>query len=207
MPENATTVKIVDHRGIRDLWAAEVLTDTIEGMTFGPVRYLAGVATLSKTTEMSNSKKYYNNVPAIIINGAGGDVVSVDASAISEADQAWLMGETYDKDDDVLIEGEPVQKYFAIGYVTKKTDGTERFIWRLKGTFSYPGEEHNTEDDGTDSSGTSLEYAGVNSQCKFQKDGKTAKAVNVGAALYDEAKFFAAVQTPDTYTTAKKTGA
>lgn len=196
------TLKIVDHRGVRNLVAAEVLNDDDNGITFGEVRPLCGVSTLSKTTETSSSKKYYDNRPAIVINGVGGDEVSVDGSAIDEATQAWLMGETYDEENDLLIEGEPVQKYFAIGYVTKKTDGTERFVWRLKGTFAYPEEQHNTEDDGTDSTGTSLVYTGVNTQHKFDKTGKTAKAVNVGAAKYDESRFFADVMTPDTVETA-----
>lgn len=202
MPEN---LKIVDHRGIRGLVAAEVLTDDDSGITFGEVRPLCGTSSLSKSTETSSGKKYYDNRPAIVINANGADEVSVEASAISEQDQAWLMGETYDDADDVLIEGEPVQKYFAIGYITKKTDGTERYVWRLKGTFGYPAEEHNTEDDGTDSTGTSLVYTGINTQHKFAKTGKTAKAVNVGAAKYDEELFFAEVQTPDTYADAKAT--
>lgn len=196
------TLKIVDHRGIRGLVAAELLTDDETGITYGEVRPLCGTSSLSKTTETSSSKKYYDNRPAIIINANGGDEVSIDASAISEADQAWLMGETYDEEADMLIEGEPVQKYFAIGYITKKTDGTERFVWRLKGTFGYPEEQHNTEDDGTDSTGTTLVYTGINTQHKFEKNGKTAKAVNVGAAKYDESKFFAQVLTPDTANTA-----
>lgn len=195
-------LKIVDHRGIRGLVAAEVLTDDENGITFGEVRPLCGTSSLSKTTETSSGTKYYDNRPAIVIKANGPDEVSVDGSAISEADQAWLMGETYDEAADMLVEGEPVQKYFAIGYITKKTDGTERFIWRLKGTFGYPEEEHNTEDDGTDSTGTTLVYTGINTQHKFEKTGKTAKAVNVGAAKYDEELFFAQVLTPDTANTA-----
>lgn len=198
-------VKIVDWRGIRNLVAAKQLTDDADGITYGEIRRLCGVSTLSKTTETSSATKYYDNVPAIITRGVGGDEVSIDGSAISEADQAWLMGEHYDEDDDLYIEGEPVADYFAIGYITKKTDGSERYVWRLKGTFGYPESEHNTEDDGTDSTGTSLVYTGINTIHKFAKNGKTAKAVNVGADKYDEAKFFATVQTPDTYTEAKAT--
>lgn len=198
-------IKIVDFRGIRNLVAAKQLTDDADSCTYDNPRYLCGTSTLSKSTETSSATKFYDNVPAIVTRGVGGDTVSIDGSAISEANQAWLMGETYDEADDLYIEGEPQQAYFAIGYITKKTDGSERFVWRLKGTFGYPESEHNTEDDGTDSTGSSLEYTGINTIHKFAKTGKTAKAVNVGAALYDEEKFFATVQTPDTYTEAKKT--
>lgn len=198
-------IKIVDWRGIRGLVAAKLVTDNADGVTFSEVRPLCGTSTLSKTTETSSATKYYDNVPAIINRGVGGDEVTIDGSAISEEDQAWLMGEYYDEANDVYVEGEPVTDYFAIGYITKKTDGSERFVWRLKGTFGYPDSEHKTEDDGTDSNGTSLVYTGINTTHKFEKTGKTAKAVNVGAAKYDEELFFATVQTPDTVEAARKT--
>ena len=198
-------IKIVDWRGIRGLVAAKVENDNADGIAFGEVRPLCGTSTLSKTTETSSATKYYDNVPAIITRGVGGDEVNIDGSAISEKDQAWLMGEHYDEENDVYVEGEPETDYFAIGYITKKTDGSERFVWRLKGTFGYPESEHNTEDDGTDSNGTTLVYTGINTIHKFAKTGKTAKAVNVGADKYDEAKFFATVQTPDTVADAVKT--
>ena len=198
-------IKIVDWRGIRGLVAAKMVTDTADGITFSEVRPLCGTSTLSKTTETSSATKYYDNVPAIINRGVGGDEVTIDGSAISEEDQAWLMGEYYDEENDVYVEGEPVTDYYAIGYITKKTDGSERFVWRLKGTFGYPDSEHKTEDDGTDSNGTTLVYTGINTTHKFEKTGKTAKAVNVGAAKYDEELFFATVQTPDTVEAARKT--
>ena len=203
MPD--TNIKIVDHRGIRNLVAAELLTDDADGITYGEVRPLCGTSSLSKTTETSSAVKYYDNVPAIITTSAGADEVTVDGSAISEEIQAWLMGEYYDKENDVYVEGEPTAKYFALGYITKKTDGTERLVWRLKGSVGYPEAEHNTEDNGTDSTGSNFTYSGINTTHKFDKTGKTAKAVNVGADKYDEAKFFATVQTPDTVAEAIKT--
>ena len=199
------SLKIVTWRGVRGLVAAKLLSDTADEITYDDVRPLAGVSTLSKSTETSAETKFYDNSPAVIIQGRGGDTVAIDASVVSEENQAWMMGEEYDPDDDIYIEGSPETEYFALGYITKKSDGSERFIWRLKGTFAYPESEHNTEDDGTDSTGTSLEYTGIETTHKFTKNGKTAKAVNVGADKYDEAKFFAEVQTPDTYAAAKKT--
>ena len=197
-------VKIVDWRGIRDLVAAKLLTDTADSITWDTPFSVAALSTLSKTTETSSGTKYYNNVPAIIITGKGADEVAIDASAIDLAVRAKLMGEYYDEELGLYVEGEPEQSYFAIGYVTKQTDGTEIFVWRLKGTFSYPEDEHNTEDDGTDSAGNSITYTGINTEHRFALTGKTAKAVNIPAAKFadGEAVFFAEVQTPDTIKTA-----
>ena len=103
----------------------------------------------------------------------------------------------------MLVEGERESKYFAIGYITKKTNGTEVFVWRLKGKFNIPDNTHATENDGTDANGQEIVYTGVNTNHKFTVDGKkkTAKAVNVDTSVKTTVKeeaFFATVQTPDT---------
>lgn len=198
----AETFKTVDWRGIRGLVAAEILTETETEITYGEPFRVCGVATLTKTTETASAKKYYDNVPAIVIQATGGDEVNVEGSAIPEHVLAKLTGEYYDEATGMYVEGEPETKYFALGYITEDTDNEERYIWRLKGTFSYPDSKHITKDDGTDSNGSSLVYAGVNTLTKFTKTGKTAKAVNVKASKYTkgETDFFKTVQTPDTIT-------
>ena len=103
----------------------------------------------------------------------------------------------------MLVEGERESKYFAIGYITKKTNGSEVFVWRLKGKFNIPDNTHATENDGTDANGQEIVFTGVNTNHKFTVDGKkkTAKAVNVDTSVkttVKEDEFFATVQTPDT---------
>ena len=193
-------MKVVDWRGIRRLTAARLLTDTADAIEYDTPCPLCGTSKLSKPTETSTSKKYYDNVPAIIITSDGADEVGIDGSAIEDDVLSKLMGEYYDEETGLYIEGEPEPAEYAIGYVTKKTDGTELLVWRLKGTFAYPEEEHNTEDDGTDSTGTTLTYSGVATQHKFKKHGKTAKAVRIPLDKFaaGEDAFFAQVQTPDT---------
>ena len=184
-------MKIVDWRGVRRLMVAKQTKDDADEITYDTPFALCGVSTLSKSTETSNAAKYYDNVPAIIITGKGADEVAIDGSAIGLEERAKI------------IEGEPEMEYHALGYLTKRTDGEERYVWRLTGTFSYPEDEHNTEDDGTDSNGNSITYTGVNTQHKFTKTGKTAKACIIPASKYTagEDAFFENVQTPDTILT------
>lgn len=193
-------MKIVDWRGIRNLVAAKLLTDTAEEITYDTPFPVCALSTLSKTTETSSATKYYDNVPAIVITTAGGDEVAIDGSAIDDETQAKIFGDYYDEETGLYVEGDGEPNYYAIGYITKKTDGSEYFVWRLKGKFTRPETEHATEDDGTDSTGTTLSYAGISTQHKFTKTGKTAKAVHIPAAKYSkgEAEFFKTVQTPDT---------
>ena len=194
-----------EYRGIRGLLAAEVTKDDAEAFECGTPFPVAGVAELSRTTETASEAHYYDNVAAIVIDSTSSDEVTITASAIPFDALAKITGQTYDEEKGMFVEGERENKYFAIGYITKKTDGTEIFVWRLKGKFNIPDSSHSTEDDGSDANGQELVFTGINTAHKFTAlENKTAKAVNVdtGVNPVDEETFFATVQTPDTVTKA-----
>lgn len=195
-------MEIQEYRGIRGLVAAEVTTDTSEKFECGTPFEICGVAELSRTTETSSEAHYYDNVPAIVIDSTGSDEVTITGSAIPFEALSKITGQTYDSAKGMFVEGERESKYFAIGYITKKTDGTEVFVWRLKGKFNIPDSTHASEDDGTDGNGQELTFTGINTTHKFTATGKSAKAVNVDTTInaVEEATFFGEVQTPDTVT-------
>ena len=192
---------IQEYRGVRALVAAEVLTDNNETFECGTPFEVAGVAELSRTTEISSESHYYDNVPAIVIDSTGADEVTITASAIPFEALAKITGQVYDAAKGMFVEGERDSKYFAIGYITKKTDGTEIFVWRLKGKFNVPDSTHASENDGAEANGQEIVFTGINTNHKFTAlNNKTAKAVNVDTSVNPvvEADFFAEVQTPDT---------
>lgn len=193
-------MEIVEYRGIEALVYAEVLSDTLEAYETGTVKPLAGVASLSKTTESSSETKYYDNVPALVINSTGADEVTITTSALDLEIVAEITGQYFDEATGAFIEGERDPKYFAIGYITKKTNGDEVYVWRYKGMFAIPDSEHNTENDGTDANGQELTFTGIATTHKFAKTGKTAKALNVdlGKDKADVTAFFETVTTVDT---------
>lgn len=195
--------EIQEYRGIRGLVCAEVIKDDTDAFECGTPFAVAGVAELSRTTETTSEPHYYDNVPAIVIESTGSDEVSITASAIPFDVLAKITGQTYDEAKGMFVEGERLGKYFAIGYITEKTDGTEIFVWRLKGKFNIPDSTHATKTDGADANGQELTFTGINTTHKFTAiNNKTAKAVNVdtGVNKVVEADFFAEVQTPDTVT-------
>lgn len=199
-------MKIYEYRGIRGLVAAEVIKDDADGMEFGTPFPIAGVSELGKETEASSEAHYYDNVPAVVVDSVGADTVTMATSAIPLNTVAKVTGQFYDETRGMFVEGERESKSYAIGYITKRTDGVEVFVWRLKGTFNIPSSTHNTESDGTDANGQELVYTGVNTQHKFSLTAngvtkkKTVKAVNVEQDInpQDETTFFSEVQTPDT---------
>ena len=138
---------IQEYRGIRGLVAAEVTTDDSEKFETDAPFAVAGVAELSRTTESSSESHYYDNAPAGVIDSTGADEVTISASAIPFEVLAKITGQYYDEATGMFVEGERESKYFAIGYITEKTDGTEVFVWRLKGKFNIPDSTHATKDD------------------------------------------------------------
>lgn len=189
-----------EYRGVEGAVYAEVTEDNAENFTTGEVKELVGLSEVGKTTESSNEPHYYDNIPAIIVSSTGADELSLNTAGIPLDIVAEITGQYYDKATGMYVEQERTPKYFALGYRTQKTDGTEVLVWRLKGTFTIPESTHATKDDGTDANGQTMTYTGISTSHKFEKTGKPAKAVNVDMSkdLVDASTFFNTVQTPDT---------
>ena len=199
------SVTIVEYRGVRGLVYAKVTKDEDgeNNLTFGEVKELAGIATVSKSSESQSEAHYYDNFPAVVVNGNGADTVTLDVSAIPYTVLADLLGNTYDSDRSMYVEGERTTDYFALGYITKDTSGNEIYVWRMKGTFSIPDETNAVEDNGTSANGQQIIYTGIATAHTFTNNGgKPAKAIYVSEAntSVSESTFFATVQTPDTVT-------
>lgn len=194
--------EVFEFRGVDNLVYAEVTKDdneTTGGYTTGTVKQLSPVAEIGKTVETSSEAKYYDNKPMLTINSEGADEITLTVAPLDIQTLAEITGKTYDETTGMLIDGERTNKYFAIGYRTKGTDGGYRYVWRLKGTFNIPDETSATENDGTDSNNQELTFTGISTTHKFTKGG-ACKGIVVDARkdLADVSTFFDTVQTPDT---------
>ena len=192
-----------DFRGVDNLVYAIVTKDDADGYTTGEVQDLIPVAEISKSTEASSASKYYDNIPALVINSEGSDEISITGAAIPLPRLAAITGKQIDAASGAFIDGPAVPPYVAIGYKYGLTDGSEVVYWRLKGKFSLPEDSSATEDDGTDSSGQELTYTGVNTNYKFTATGKTAKGVVCDSrfSTFTDTAVFAQVCTPDNLAT------
>lgn len=191
--------QVYEYRGVRNLVAAELLTDTDDSLTYGTVFPIAGLAELSRATTNSSETHFYDNVAAIIIDSVGADEVTCSTSAIPLDVLSKLTGQHYDEATETFVEGEADRKYFAIGYITTDTNNEDVYVWRHKVKCSIPDSTHATKTDGTDANGQELVFTGINTTHKFTKTGKTAKAINHKASkgIITETEFFQSVQDID----------
>ncbi len=203
--------EIFEFRGVDNLMVAEVTKDDATEYTAGTPETLSYIAEVGKSTETSSESKYYDNQPMLVINSEGADEITLTIAPPSLRMQAWLTGKSFDETTGMMVDGERVNRYFAIMYRTKGTDGKYRYVSRLKGTFGIPEETTATEDDGTDSNNMELTFTGISTSHKFthgkmitagnwEKGAAKGVVVDERYALADVSKFFESVQTPDTVT-------
>lgn len=195
-------MKVVEFRGCDNVVVAEVTKDDSTGYTVGNIISLAPVAEVSKTTENSSETHFYDNVGAIIIRAEGSDEITLTTPALELGQLATITGKSVDPTTGAYVDDEGVEKYYALGYRLKLTDGTYRYVWRLKGAFSnIPDETSTTESDSVDTNNQSVVYTGNKTLYSFEagniKGRAKAVVIDERDGLADVSGFFSQVVTPD----------
>ena len=208
--------QVFEFRGVDKLYVAEVLQDDANGYVCGTPVYLAPTAEIGKSTESSSDAHYYDNKAMIVINSESADTISITMAPPQLEKLAMIIGKSFDSSTGMMIDSPRQNKYFAIMYRTKGTDGKYRYVSRLKGQFSIPEETYATEDDGTDANNTSCEFTGIYTEHEFakgiyngstwEKAGAKGIVVDTRYGLADVSNFFSQVQTPDTIGGGEVTG-
>lgn len=203
----------IEYRGCRKLVYAEVLTDTAEGMTFGEVKPLAPVQQVQRQISRSTATRFYDNVATNSTTAEGAEVNNFVIGVPADEVMADIEGKFYDPTTKIYSDSPITNKYFAVGYVLGEEgdDEDELFCWKIKGTFQITGTEHNTEDDGTDTTNVTIGFTSLYPAAQFTHGGADGKGgaskgvrIRKGDEIATEEEFFAEVQTVDTiYTKAQ----
>lgn len=200
--------KIFEFRGVDNLVIAKLTQDDAEGYACETPEKLAAVAEVGKSTDSSNESHYYDNKPLIVVSSESDDKITLTIAPPALKMLSNITGKSFDEATGMMVDGERNNDYYAIMYRTKGTDGKYRYVSRLKGQFNIPEETNQTENDGTDTTNTQIEYTGIFTEHEFAK-GKfngtgwekgSAKGVVVDTryGLADVSNFFDQIQTPDT---------
>ena len=201
-----TSQQIFEFRGVDKFYFAEVIQDDANGYVCGTPVHIP-VQEIGKTTDSSSEAHYYDNKAMIVVNSESADTITLTLAPPALDELAKLIGKSFDASTGMLVDSPRQNKYFAIMYRTKGTDGGYRYVSRLKGQFNIPEEIYQTENDGTDTNNTQIEFTGIYTEHEFNKgiyDGiqwtkAGAKGIVVDAryGLVDLSTFFSSIQTPD----------
>lgn len=203
-----TTQQVFEFRGVDKLYVAEVIQDDASGYVCGTPIHLAPVAEIGKTTDSSSEAHYYDNKAMIVINSESADTISITMAPPELEKLAMIIGKSFDATTGMLVDSPRQNKYYALMYRTKGTDGQYRYVSRLKGQFTIPEETSATEDDGTDANNSTVEFTGIYTEFEFtkgkyngsawEKAGVKGIVVDTRYGLADVSSFFEQIQTPDT---------
>lgn len=171
-----------EYRGIRGLVLAEVTKDDSSGYTTEEWEELSGVQSVAVAKNDSAETHYYDNLAAIVVDAEGADELTLVVSILANKTRAKIDGVEYDQTKDMIVNTPKQRKYFALGYIGEKTDGTEEFNILYKGKFSGGGETHNTKDDGTEATNVEYTFTAVHTTSKiYTKSGSGETAVKAPA--------------------------
>jgi phi13 family phage major tail protein len=170
-----------EYRGVRGLVCAEVTKDDTTGYVAEMWEELSGVQAVSVAKTESSESKFYDNAPRIVIDAEGADEVTLTVSALANKTRAKIEGVDYDETHDMVVDTPRQKKYFAIGFIGEKTNGTEEFVVLYKGKFTGGAITRNTKDDGTETTNVEYTFTAIHTTGKIY-NGKTAKSVTVPAS-------------------------
>ena len=150
-----------EYRGIRSVVIAEVTKDDTTGYMAGKWERMSGCQSLAVTKNESSESHFYDNAAHVIVDAEGADELAIVLSLLANKTRAKVDGVDYDETTDMIIDTPRKKKYFAVGYIGEKTDGTEEINIYYKGKWSGGAETHNTKDDGTEGTNVEYTYTGV----------------------------------------------
>lgn len=198
-----------EFRGCDNLCIAEVTADNVSAYTTGTVVHLCEVAQIAKTTEQSSETHFYDNKAAIEIKAIGADNVQLIVPALVLSALAKITGASIDAQTGAYIDrgAKNDNKTYALGYRLKLTDGTYRYVWKLKGKFTgVPDETSDTESNSINTNNQTVQFTSLDTAHEFTNGG-SARSVYCderdGLADLSVSSWFAAVKTPDALPTAK----
>lgn len=171
-----------EYRGVEGLVIAEVTTDNSDEYVAESWEELSGVQSVAVSKTESSESHFYDNAARIVVDAEGADEVTLVVSILANKTRAKIDGVDYDEQTDMIVNTPKQKKYFALGYIGEKTDGTKEINIFYKGKFAGGGETHNTKDDGTEATNVEYTFTGVHTTAKIHTMNgiaKTAKSVKV----------------------------
>ena len=183
-----------------------VITETENGTTYGDVKTLAPVKSVSVDLTTEKEDVFADNTLQQSTYGASKRVRTFECTRIAPEVVAELLGNTIiSVGDNKAFATDPNgsnRPYIAVGYALHDGDVDRpcELVWAFKGKVNSISQTSSTIDDGTASEGQSVEVEFVAPKTKFAKTNK--RNLDIAIAVSEETSFevddwFKTVITPD----------
>jgi phi13 family phage major tail protein len=202
------TVQAAEYKqkvGLDSLYIAQITQDDASGYVTDTPQYLAPVATAKATPKVDTAVSYFDDQAFDTLDAEGATEIEIEISNLPAETQALILGQEFDAvTGRVMDDADPAQApYFALGFRSKKTNGSYRYTWYNKVRFSRPDEEYSTQTDKAEAKSTTLKASALKTIYKFtypSTEVKGCKRVwgDEDTDAFSATGWFTTVQTPVT---------
>ncbi len=187
--------------GVDKIYYALVTSDTSAAFAAATPVPFAPAMNISQAPKTNSKVQYADNQPFDTMSSEGETEMDVEITGLPLDIQAEILGKTWDATNKRMYDYGGTPPYVALGFRAKKSGGTFRYFWFLKGRFSAPTEESATETDSPDPKSTKLKFTAISTIHEFDLDGAISAATkrvvgDTDESSFDASTWFNAVQVP-----------
>lgn len=189
--------------GLDSLYIALISQDESAGYAAGTPEYLAPAAEATASPTVNEETQYADDKPFDTLSAEAETPVEITVTNLPAEMVAYLCGDTFDAATGRVFDtADPtLAPYFALGFRSKKSNGSYRYYWYLKGRFTKPSEEFATQGETPDPKTAQVTFTALKTVYEFDVDGSNNRSVKRVYGDEDTTNFsatgwFSQVQTP-----------
>lgn len=167
MTVNANAGEYKSTVGLDSLYIAEVTADSATAYTADTPEYFAPAAEASLATSSKMETQYADDQPYDVMVAEGETTISLTVTGIPSEMYAKVLGKTFDAATGQVWDNGGTPPDMALGFRAKKSNGSYRYYWFLKGKFAPPGFETATQRDTPDPKTTKITYTAIKTTYPF----------------------------------------
>lgn len=133
--------------GVSDLYVAAISEDSASAYTAGTPEYFAPLAEVGVEPSVNRETQYADDNPYDTFVSEGETVLTLTVTGIPPQMLAAVLGKTFDATTGRVYDTGATPPDYALGFKSKKSNGSYRYYWYLKGKFSTPSESFETQGD------------------------------------------------------------
>lgn len=188
--------------GLDSLYVAVISQDDSTAYTAGTPEYFAPAAEASAEPATNRETQYADNQPYDTMVNEGETTINLTVTGIPLEMLALVTGKVFNAASGRMWDNGATPPDVALGFRSKKSNGSYRYQWFLKGKFSAPNEEAATETDTPDPKTQQLVFTAIRTTYKWNLGSVTDSVKRVvgdtDTTNFSATNFFTQVQTPAT---------
>jgi phi13 family phage major tail protein len=187
--------------GLRDLYYALVTQDDASAYAADTPAIIAPAIAASHRVSKNSKIQYADDGVFDQLTTEGPTDIEMEVTGIPLSVLAVLLGKEYDAATGRMFDNPgAIAPDVAVGFRSKKSNGSYKYFWYLKGKFAQPDEEQATESDTPDLKTAKIVFSAVKTAYQFDlgdiNDGVKRVVGDTDISGFSATSWFTAVQVP-----------